>query len=131
MEGAVLKLDLQIHTHTHTDARMDTRTHACTHSEPTNAEDIPKGGQACLKVELGGLCEVGFFSKVVQLEQRGPSLHLCLHHCRGCDLDKRNTLLLAAHFRRLTIACAHLKVSSAEVVLSEALRDGRPKLEHL
>ena len=63
MEGAVLKLDLQ--THTHTDAHTHTRTHARTHSEPTNAEDIPKGGQACLKVELGGLCEVGFFSKVV------------------------------------------------------------------
>ena len=129
MEGAVLKLVLQTHTQMHTHTRA--RTHARTHSEPTNAEDIPKGGQACLKVELGGLCEVGFFSKVVQLEQRGPSLHLCLHHCRGCDLDKRNTLLLAAHFRRLTIACAHLKVSSAEVVLPEALRDGRPKLEHL
>ncbi len=44
-----------------------------------DTEDIAKGGDAGLQVQLGRLGEIGFLAKVVQREECGPSLYLRLY----------------------------------------------------
>lgn len=57
----------------------------------SDAEGVTQGGYAGLQVELGRLRQVGLLSKVVQVKERGPTLHLSLHQCRRSDLPTGTT----------------------------------------
>ena len=48
-----------------------------------NAEDIAEGGDACFKVELRGLGQVGCIAVVVEREEGGAAFDLGLYHARG------------------------------------------------
>lgn len=59
----------------------------------SDAEGVTQRRYAGLQVELRRLRQVGLLSKVVQVKERGPALHLSLHQRRGSDLhaDRKRT----------------------------------------
>lgn len=61
----------------------------------SDAEHISQGWEAGLQVKLGGLCQVGLFPKVIQLEEGGASLHLSLDQGWWRDLVKNTTGITA------------------------------------
>lgn len=54
-----------------------------------DAEGVPQRRYAGLQVELRGLRQVRLLTKVVEVEQRGPALHLSLHQGGRSDLQTR------------------------------------------
>lgn len=58
-----------------------------------DAEGVTQCRYAGLQVKLGGLCQESLLTKVVEVKQRGATLHLSLHQGRGSDLhtEKQQT----------------------------------------
>lgn len=54
-----------------------------------DAEDVAEGGEAGFEVELRGLGEVGFFTVVIEFEERGAAFDLRLHHAGRGDFEAR------------------------------------------
>lgn len=48
-----------------------------------DAEYVAEGGNACFKVKLRGLGQVGFIAVVVEREEGGAAFDLGLYHARG------------------------------------------------
>lgn len=53
-----------------------------------DGEGVAQRGYAGLQVELGGLREIRLLTKVVEVEERGATLHLSLHQGRRSDLHR-------------------------------------------